>query len=79
MIHHLEYEVDGDGQLHLKDANHWVPCSMTAFEVDDVVNGDTIMIKEEPVTGDVVSTCICPIDIDLVIGPLENRTYTLSF
>jgi hypothetical protein len=79
MIHHLEYEVDGDGQLHLKDANHWVPCSMTAFEVDAVVNGDTIMIKEEPVTGDVVSTCICPIDIDLVIGPLENRTYTLIY
>lgn len=81
LIHHLEYEVDGDGQLHLKDVNHWVPCSMTAFDVDAVVSGDTITIKEEPMTGDgnVVSTCTCPIDVDLVIGPLENKTYTLVY
>ena len=79
LIHHLEYEVDGDGQLHLKDVNHWVPCSMTAFDVDAVVKGDSIIVTEKNNSGDVVSTCTCPIDVDLVIGPLEKKTYTLVY
>ena len=79
MIHYLEYEVDGDGQLHLKDVNHWVPCSMTAFDVDAVVKGDSIIVTEKNNSGDVVSTCTCPIDVDLVIGPLETKTYTLVY
>ena len=77
--HHLEYEITSDSRLHLTDVNHYVPCNMTAFDVDAAVKGDTITVKERRVLGDgdAVTTCYCPIDVDLVIGLPEKRTYTL--
>ena len=77
--HHLEYEIGKDSRLYLKDVNHYVPCNMTAFDVDATVKGDTITVTEKKTTGDVVSTCTCPIDVDLVIGLPEQKTYTLVY
>lgn len=77
--HHLEYEIGSDSRLYLKDINHYVPCSMTAFDVDATVKGDTITVTEKATTGDVVSSCFCPIDVDMVIGLSEKKTYTLVY
>ena len=77
--HHLEYEIGNDSRLYLKDVNHYVPCSMTAFDVDATVIGDTITVTEKKTIGDVVSTCTCPIDVDMVIGLPEQKAYTLIY
>lgn len=79
--HRLEYEIGNDSRLYLKDVNRYVPCSMTAFDVDATVKGDTITVteKENTGSGDVVSTCTCPIDVDMVIGLPEKKSYTLVY
>ena len=69
--HHLEYEIGSDSRLYLKDINHYVPCSMTAFDVDATVKGDTITVTEKATTGDVVSSCFCPIDVDQALKLLD--------
>ena len=78
-VHVLEYEAKRDGTLHLKDVNRVVSCSLQAMDVKTSLEGDVITIDEYEITGDVVSTCVCPVDFDITVGPLEDGDYTLVY
>lgn len=78
-VHVLEYEATADGNLHLKDVNLVVSCSLQAMDVKTKLEGNVITIDEYEVTDDVVSTCVCPVDFDMVVGPLEDGDYTLVY
>ena len=78
-VHVLEYEATADGNLHLKDVNLVVSCSLQAMDVKTKLEGNVITIDEYEITDDVVSTCVCPVDFDMVVGPLEDGDYTLVY
>ena len=78
-VHVLEYEATADGNLHLKDVNLVVSCSLQAMDVKTKLEGNVITIDEYEVTDDVVSTCVCPVDFDMIVGPLEEGDYTLVY
>lgn len=78
-VHVLEYEATDGGNLHLKDVNLVVSCSLQAMDVKTSLEGDVITIDEYEITGDVVSTCVCPVDFDVTVGPLEDGDYTLVY
>ena len=78
-VHVLEYEATADGNLHLKDVNLVVSCSLQAMDVKTKLEGNVITIDEYEVTDDVVSTCVCPVDFDMIVGPLEDGDYTLVY
>ena len=78
-VHVLEYEAKRDGTLHLKDVNRVVSCSLQAMDVKTSLEGVVITIDEYEITSDVVSTCVCPVDFDVTVGPLEDGDYTLVY
>ena len=78
-VHVLEYEATADGNLHLKDVNLVVSCSLQAMDVKTKLEGNVITIDEYEITDDVVSTCVCPVDFDMIVGPLEDGDYTLVY
>ena len=78
-VHVLEYEATDGGNLHLKDVNLVVSCSLQAMDVKTKLEGNVITIDEYEITDDVVSTCVCPVDFDMVVGPLEDGDYTLVY
>ena len=78
-VHVLEYEATDGGNLHLKDVNLVVSCSLQAMDVKTKLEGNVITIDEYEITDDVVSTCVCPVDFDMTVGPLEDGDYTLVY
>lgn len=78
-VHVLEYEATDGGNLLLKDVNLVVSCSLQAMDVKTKLEGNVITIDEYEITDDVVSTCVCPVDFDMIVGPLEDGDYTLVY
>lgn len=78
-VHVLEYEAMADGNLHLKDVNLVVSCSLQAMDVKTKLEGNVITIDEYEITDDIASTCVCPVDFDMIVGPLEDGDYTLVY
>ena len=78
-VHVLEYEAKRDGTLHLKDVNRVVSCSSQGIEVEAKLEGNVIIINEHEISDDIASTCVCPVDFDMVVGPLEEGDYILNY
>ena len=78
-VHVLEYEAKSDGTLHLRDVNRVVSCSSQGIEVEAKLEGNVIFINEHEISDDIASTCVCPVDFDMVVGPLEDGDYILNY
>lgn len=78
--HRLEYEALADGTLHLKDVNCDVNCAFQGVDVKTSLEDNVITIKEAEILGEGGSVnCICPVDIDAIVGPLEEGDYTFVY
>ena len=79
--HYIEYEAQGGGILHIKDVNQCIPCSASDVSVTATFEGNVITVKEKDniSEGSAVSTCVCPVDFDITVGPLKDGNYTLVY
>lgn len=77
--HSLEYEAAANGMLRLKDVNCLVNCAIQGIDTDVTLVGSVITVNVQENTGDVVANCICPVDIEMTVGPLNDGDYTLTY
>ena len=69
----IQYECTADGYLLIKHVNS-IFCCEANITTTAYVSRNVITIKEyaPPITD-----CICPYDVDMKIGPLNNQNYTI--